>query len=169
MNKKTVVVVIMGVSGSGKSTIATLVAEALNCPFRDADEFHPPANVEKMSKGTPLTDTDRKPWLEAIAAQVDAWRAAGQSGVVTCSALKKAYRDIVIDGRGGVRLVYLKGDKTLIHDRMAARKGHFMPLSLLDNQFTVMEEPGPAERPIVVDIAPSPEKIAAEVMKKLDA
>lgn len=168
MNKKTVVV-IMGVSGSGKSTVAKLLAGQMHCPFRDADEFHPRSNVEKMSSGQALTDEDRKPWLAAIARQVDDWLAAGQCGIVTCSALKKAYRDVVIGGRENVRLVFLKGPPKLIHDRMAARKGHFMPLSLLENQFRLLEEPGPGERPIVADISGAPADIAAGIASELRA
>ena len=133
----------------------------------EGDKFHPPANVEKMSHGIPLTDEDRWPWLRAIAAEIDAMRARGQSAVVACSALKRGYRDILIANRPDVVLVYLHGDKDLIAARMAARKGHFMPPALLDSQFATLEEPGPDEHPIVVSVAPPPEAIADEVVRQL--
>ncbi len=141
------VVVVMGVSGSGKTTVASLLAGRLGWEFEDGDDFHPAANVEKMQSGSPLTDEDRWPWLAAIAAWIDKVRAEGRHGVVTCSGLKRAYRDVLVGGRPDVRLVYLKGDRELIGRRMAARHGHFMPTSLLDSQFRTLEEPGPTRTP----------------------
>jgi gluconokinase len=162
------ILVVMGVSGSGKSTIGTLLARTLQWEFGDADSFHPPANVEKMEKGIPLTDEDRWPWLRAIAAWIDKKRAAGACGVVGCSALKRRYRDILIGERRDVRLVYLKGSEELIARRMAMRHGHFMPPSLLSSQFAALEEPGPDERPIIVSIEPQPAAIVAEILSMLD-
>jgi carbohydrate kinase (thermoresistant glucokinase family) len=121
-----------------------------------------------MRGGTPLTDDDRWPWLKAIARRIDDWRAAGEGGVVTCSALKRAYRRIIIGDRREVALVYLRGSQDLIHARMAARHEHFMPVALLASQFTVLEEPGPDERPIVVDVAPGPAEIVATIMRELE-
>jgi len=121
------------------------------------------------SRTTPLTDQDRWPWLRAIAAQIDTWRAQGKAGVVTCSALKRAYRDVLIGDRRGVRLVYLRGSHELIHRRLAGRHQHFMPIGLLDSQFATLEEPGPDERPIVVDVGGTPAEIVAEVIRKLGA
>jgi carbohydrate kinase (thermoresistant glucokinase family) len=123
--------------------------------------------VEKMSAGVPLTDADRLPWLRKIAETIDDWRAHGQSGVVTCSALKRSYRDIIVGDRPDVRLVYLRGSPDLIRRRMAARRGHFMPAALLDSQFSTLEEPSPDENPIVVDIGGRPEEIAAEIAGRL--
>jgi gluconokinase len=163
------ILVMMGVSGSGKSTVGTLLAKTLQCEFGDADSFHPPANVEKMREGIPLTDEDRWPWLRAIAAWIDKKRAAGTCGVVTCSALKRRYRDILIGERTDVRLVYLKGHEELIARRMAMRRGHFMPPSLLSSQFAALEEPGPDERPITVSIEPQPHEIVAQILSLLDA
>ena len=163
------ILVVMGVSGSGKTTVAVMLAGALGVEFREGDDFHPRANVEKMKGGTPLTDQDRWPWLEAIARQIDAWRAEGKAGVVTCSALKRAYRDVLIGERREVRLVYLRGSHALIHARMAARHEHFMPLGLLDSQFSTLEEPGPDERPIVVDVGGTPAEIVAEIIRQLGA
>ena len=134
-NNRPMVAVVMGVSGSGKSTVATLLAARLGWPFQEGDALHPRENVEKMSGGTPLTDADRIPWLRRIAQKIDAWRARGKSGIVTCSALKRSYRDIIIGDRPDVRLVYLKGRQDLIQRRMAARHDHFMPPTLLDSQF----------------------------------
>ena len=160
------VAVLMGVSGSGKTTIARLMAEQLGWQMLEGDSLHPPANVAKMQSGTPLDDADRWPWLRAIAAQIDAWREAGVSGVVACSALKRAYRDILIGPRPDVVLVYLQGSHALIAERMAARKGHFMPPGLLDSQFQTLEVPTADERPIVASIAPAPEAIAATIVEE---
>ena len=161
------ILVVMGVSGSGKTTVAAMLAAALGVEFLEGDDFHPRANVEKMKGGTPLTDEDRWPWLRAIAAQIDAWRAQGKAGVVTCSARKRAYRDVLIGDRREVRLVYLRGSHELIHARMAARHKHFMPLGLLDSQFKTLEEPGPDERPLVVDVGGTPAEIVAEIIRQL--
>ncbi|MFE1598919.1 gluconokinase [Methylobacterium sp. ID0610] len=161
------VVVVMGVSGSGKTTVASLLAGRLGWEFADGDDFHPEANVAKMHGGTPLTDEDRRPWLEAIAAWIDRTRAGGGRGVVTCSALKRAYRAILIGGRPDVRLVYLQGDRDLIGRRMAARHDHFMPARLLDSQFATLEEPMPDENPIVLSVGATPQAIVAEVVVAL--
>ena len=161
-------VVVMGVSGAGKSTVGRLIAARLGCPFRDADSFHPAANIEKMSRGEPLTDDDRWPWLRAIAQWIGEHRAAGTIGVVTCSALKRRYRDLITEGqRADVRLVYLKGGFDLIAARLAARKGHFMPPALLRSQFDALEEPAADERAITAPIDAAPEAIAAEVLRML--
>ena len=125
---KPVIAVVMGVSGSGKTTVSVLLSAALGCQFQEGDDLHPAANVEKMHSGTPLTDADRLPWLRKIAEEIDGWRARGESGVLTCSALKRSYRDIIIGNRSDVTLVYLKGSHDLIHRRMAARHEHFMPV-----------------------------------------
>jgi gluconokinase len=161
------VVVVMGVSGCGKSTIAAMLAHRLNWIFEEGDWFHPPSNVEKMHAGVPLTDEDRWPWLHGIAAWIDATRRVGNHGTVACSALKRAYRDILVGERPDVRIVYLKGERDLIARRMAARDGHFMPPALLDSQFATLEEPRPDEHPIVVSIAPHPREIVEEIVKKL--
>ena len=161
------ILVVMGVSGSGKTTVAAMLAGALGAEFLEGDDLHPRSNVEKMKGGTPLTDEDRWPWLRAIAARIDAWRAAGKAGVVTCSALKRAYRDVLIGGRRDVRLVYLRGSHELIHARMAARDEHFMPVGLLDSQFATLEEPGADERPIVVDVGGTPAETVAEIIRQL--
>jgi carbohydrate kinase (thermoresistant glucokinase family) len=164
---KPVIAVVMGVSGSGKTTIAALVAHALGCQFQEGDDLHPPANIDKMRRGIPLADADRMPWLQRIAEEIDGWRARGESGVLTCSALKRSYRDIIIGARKDVSLVYLRGSYDLIHRRMAARHEHFMPVALLDSQFAALEEPRPDERPIVVDIGGRPAEIAAAVVAAL--
>jgi carbohydrate kinase (thermoresistant glucokinase family) len=157
------VVVIMGVSGSGKTTVAAMLAGRLNWQFEEGDSLHSAANIAKMSRGIPLTDEDRQPWLEAIAAVIDRWITEGRSGVVACSALKRAYRRLIINGNPAVRLVYLKGSRELILRRMAARQGHFMPLALLDSQFATLEEPTPEEHAIVVSIDHRPDEIVAEI------
>lgn len=142
----------MGVSGSGKTTIGEAIAARLGWRFADADAFHPPANIAKMSAGQPLDDNDRAPWLAAIAARIDEWLDAGECGVVTCSALKRRYRAVVLGDRAGVRLVYLDGSRALIAARLRAREGHFMPSALLDSQFEALEPPGPDEHPLIVPI-----------------
>ena len=165
---KPIIVVVTGVSGSGKSTVAALLAAALGCQFQEGDDLHPPENVEKMRSGTPLTDADRMPWLRKIAAEIDGWRARGECGVLTCSALKRSYRNIIIGDRRDVVLVYLKGSRQLIHQRMVARHGHFMPVALLDSQFATLEVPTPDEHPIVVDIGGKPADIAHEIVLHLE-
>jgi gluconokinase len=161
--------VVMGVSGSGKSTVATLLAGALGCHFQEGDLLHPRENVEKMRSGTPLTDADRLPWLHKIAEVIDGWRARGECGVLTCSALKRSYRDVIIGGRHDVILVYLKGSYDLIRRRMAARHEHFMPIALLDSQFATLEEPTPDENPIIAGIGGKPDEIAHEIVRQLEA
>lgn len=161
------VLVVMGVSGSGKTTVAALLAGRLGWEFGDADDFHSPANVAKMHGGTPLTDADRAPWLDTMAAWIDATRATGRHGVLACSALKRAYRRVLTEGRDDVRIVYLRGDKALIGSRQAARHNHFMPASLLDSQFATLEEPGPEEHPLTVSVAPRPHAIADSIVRAL--
>ncbi len=157
------IVVLMGVSGCGKSTIARALAAAEGWTVLEGDTFHTPANVSKMAAGLPLTDEDRWPWLRAIAAALT----VGGSAVVACSALKRAYRDILLGGRSDARLVYLKGSKALIAERLRSRKGHFMPPALLDSQFATLEEPGPDENPIVVEIGGAPDEIVGTIREKL--
>ena len=159
--------VVMGVSGSGKSTIAEHLAARLGWRYLDGDLFHPPANVAKMSAGHPLTDDDRWPWLRAIAAEIDRLSAAGTRTVVACSALKRAYRDILVHGRDDVRIVFLDGTKDLIARRLAARKGHFMPPGLLDSQFKTLEPPHPSERPVTVSIDASVDGIVDDIVRQL--
>ena|SRR6185437_617749 len=161
------VIVMMGVSGSGKTTIAKGIAEREGWKLVEGDAFHPPANIAKMKAGTPLNDADRLPWLHAIAAEIDRLRAQGESAVVACSALKRVYRDILIGARSDVVLVYLQGSRALIAERLAARKGHFMPSSLLDSQFAALEEPGPDERPVTVSIDADPDTVVQNVFDRL--
>jgi gluconokinase len=163
-----VIVVLMGVSGSGKTTVAALLAAALGCQFQEGDDLHPRENVEKMRSGTPLTDADRMPWLRKIAEEIDGWRARGECGVLTCSALKRSYRDLIIGDRHDVVLVYLKGSRDLIHRRMMARHEHFMPVALLDSQFATLEEPTPGEHPIIVDVGGKPAEIAHKIVCQLE-
>lgn len=160
-------IVVMGVAGSGKSTIGTLLAERLGWTFRDADDFHPPANVAKMSAGTPLTDEDRWPWLAAIGAWLDEGPATGARRIVTCSALKRIYRDRLIAGREGVRLVYLDGSMALIAERMRARRDHFMPPALLESQFAALEPPGEDEAAVKVGVDAAPGHVVDAVLQKL--
>jgi gluconokinase len=165
---KPVIAVVMGVSGSGKTTVAALLAAALGCQFQEGDDLHPAANVKKMHGGTPLTDADRLPWLRKIAEQIDGWRTRGESGVLACSALKRSYRDIIIGDRQDVTLVYLKGSHDLIRRRMAARHEHFMPVALIDSQFATLQEPTPDEHPITVDVGGRPAEIAAQIVRQLE-
>ncbi len=163
----TAVVIVMGVAGSGKSTIGGLLASRLHWEFEDADWFHPASNIEKMHQGIPLTDEDRWPWLDAVAAWIDATRQSAGHGVIACSALKRRYRDVLVGDRDDVRLLYLKGDEALIARRIATRHEHFMPPQLLHSQFEALEEPGPDEHPIVVSIEPTPREIVARAMSAL--
>jgi gluconokinase len=165
---KPVIVVVMGVSGSGKTTVSALLSAALGCQFQEGDNLHPRENIEKMHCGTPLTDADRMVWLHKIADEIDGWRARGESGVITCSALKRSYRDIIIGNRPGVTLVHLKGSYELIRRRLVARHEHFMPVALLDSQFATLQEPTPDEHPITVDVGGRPTEIVAEIVHQLE-
>jgi gluconokinase len=160
------IVVVMGVSGCGKSTVGQKIAERLGCAFRDGDEFHSDANRAKMHAGIPLNDDDRKPWLEAIRAYMDEVTGSGNSLVVACSALKKRYRDVLRGPAGNAEFVYLKGDFELLQSRLAARKDHFFNPKLLLSQFEALEEPADA---IVVDIALPPEAIVDQAVEQLRA
>ena len=162
-----IVLVLMGVSGSGKTTVAKIIAERLHWAFEEGDALHPQANVDKMAAGHPLDDADRAPWLAKVADWVDARLDAGESGVITCSALKKSYRAL-IDRRGkGVEFVYLHGSRELIASRLVTRHGHFMPSSLLDSQFATLEEPAADEPAIRVEIGAAPEAIADDIAAAL--
>lgn len=161
------VVVLMGVSGCGKTTTGTRLSKKLGWPFRDADSFHPAANIEKMSRGIPLDDDDRWPWLDAIAVWIDERLAQGEPGIVSCSALKRAYRRRIVGNRRGVRLVYLRGPMELIGRRLQGRRNHFMPAALLQSQYEALEEPGPRERPIIVSVALTPQRVLATIVEQL--
>ena len=152
------VVLLMGVAGSGKTTIGRQFAAGLGWDFADADEFHPPANVAKMSAGVPLNDSDRTPWLAAIRAYIDRQLAARRNAVVTCSALKERYRAVLLAGPGPVKLVYLKGTAEVLSSRISSRQGHFMKPAMLASQLAALEEPAGA---LVIDIAQPPEQIIA--------
>ncbi|MGY3450578.1 6-phosphogluconolactonase [Bradyrhizobium sp. USDA 4353] len=159
--------IVMGVSSSGKSTVGEALGQRLGWRFEDGDSFHPPANVAKMSAGQPLTDEDRWPWLQAIADEIARCRAEGVPIIIACSALKKAYRKILVGDSGDVRLVYLEGDRELIGDRMDHRQGHFMPPGLLDSQFATLEPPGADEHPITVSVDEPVESIVDDILKQL--
>lgn len=159
--------VVMGVSGSGKSTVAVRLQERLGWPFAEGDDFHPPANVAKMSAGTPLHDEDRWPWLRALAGWIAEHDARGQSTVMTCSALRRVYRDVLRRGSRGVYFVHLVGEQTLLQERMGGREGHYMPLALLQSQLSTLEPLAPDEPGLVCDVSRAPEEIAAEVLAHL--
>ncbi|WP_412079159.1 gluconokinase [Streptomyces xanthophaeus] len=160
------VIVVMGVAGTGKTTVGRLLAEALGIPYAEGDAFHPAANVAKMSAGTPLDDTDRRPWLDAIGAWIRK-RAGTGGGVVSASALKRAYRDRLRASAPRTVFVHLTGERPLIEQRMAARTGHFMPTTLLDSQFAILEPLQDDEPGVVVDVSGSPEDITARALAAL--
>jgi carbohydrate kinase (thermoresistant glucokinase family) len=157
----------MGVSGSGKSTIAEELSARLGWPFEEGDSLHPEANIAKMHVGIPLTDADRLPWLERVAGWVDGQRSKKQPGIITCSALKRTYRQIIIGDRLEVRLVYLRGGRDLIAEHLAGRHGHFMPPALLRSQIDTLEEPDPSEDPLTVDVGASATQISDEIIRFL--
>jgi carbohydrate kinase (thermoresistant glucokinase family) len=161
------IVIVAGVSGSGKSTVGALLAGRLNWPFADADQFHPAANIEKMRAGIPLADDDRWPWLRAIAAWMDERIAAGESAVITCSALKRAYRDLLLGGRPEARMVFLATDPDVIARRLTARHGHFFPGQLLGTQLATLEPPQPDERVLTVVPSGDPGETAASIIAVL--
>jgi gluconokinase len=161
------VVIVAGVSGSGKSTVGLLLARRLGWPFADGDGFHPKANVAKMAAGKPLTDDDRWPWLAAIGAWIDQRIAAGESGVVACSALKFAYRRALLDGRAAARLVFLNVSHEADARRLRARAGHFFPARLLDSQFEDLELPRPAEGALVLAVDQTPHRLVDQIISGL--
>jgi carbohydrate kinase (thermoresistant glucokinase family) len=163
------ILVIMGVSGSGKSTVAKKLAARLGWPFVEGDTLHPEINIAKMHAGIPLTDADRQPWLERVAAWIDAQRANKQPGIITCSALKRAYRQFIIGDRPEVRLVYVRGGRDLIAQHFAGRQDHFMPASLLRSQIDTLEEPDPSEDPLTIEASAPPDQIAEEIIRRLCA
>ncbi|MGW6461046.1 gluconokinase [Streptomyces sp. NPDC055078] len=159
------VVVVMGVAGTGKTTVGRLLAEALGVPYAEGDDFHPPANIAKMSAGTPLDDSDRAPWLDAIGEW--AHRRAGLGGVVSSSALKRVYRDRLRAAAPGTVFLHLAGDRELIERRMAARRGHFMPTGLLDSQFATLQPLEEDESGVAVDVSGTPEDITGRAVAAL--
>ncbi len=161
-------VVVMGISGSGKTTIATRLAEQLGWTFAEADDFHPAANIAKMSSGTPLTDEDRWPWLGSLRDWMSARAREGRSTVVTCSALRRSYRDILTQAEGSVRFVHLLGDTGLVLERMKTRSGHFMPQSLLPSQVSALEPLEPDEQGARIENTGTPEAVTAAVIDRLD-
>jgi gluconokinase len=161
------IVVLGGVAGSGKTTVGEVLAGRLGWEFADADAFHPAANIAKMHAGTPLTDADRRPWLQAIGAWMDERAAAGESAVVACSALKRSYRDLLMDHRPAARMVFLVVPHDADAARLGARRGHFFPEQLLDSQFADLEPPQPSEPVQLVPATGTPDEIAAEIIRLL--
>jgi gluconokinase len=159
--------ILMGVSGSGKTTIGERLAARMSWRYEDADTFHPASNVAKMSAGQPLTDHDRWPWLKAIAAEIDRACTAGERVVIGCSALRRVYRDVLVHGRDDVRFIYLEGTQAMIADRLGQRKGHFMPPGLLASQFQTLEPPTPDERAVTVSIDAQVEVIVDRIISQL--
>ena len=157
------IVLVTGVSGSGKSTIGTLLAGRLHWAFEDGDALHPAANIAKMRAGVPLTDADRWPWLHAVAGWMDQRLAAGQQAVIACSALKRAYRDLLRDGRPQVRIVFLSVSHDVLAARLAARHGHFFAARLLDSQLATLEPPGPREEVLTVEATAPPAEVVTAI------
>lgn len=158
--------VVMGVSGCGKTLIGEGLARALDVEFVEGDAYHPPENVARMTAGIPLTDADRQGWLAALAARIAEAKRAGMGLVVSCSALKRSYRDLLRAGAADVRFVFLRGSRELIAARLAGRRGHYMPPSLLDSQLATLEEPSPDEHPWVCDISSAPESILVDLAQR---
>jgi ribose 5-phosphate isomerase A len=163
------ILVVMGISGSGKSTIAEELAARLGWPFEEGDLLHPEVNIAKMHAGLPLTDADRQPWLERVAAWIDAQRVAKRPGIITCSALKRAYRQVIIGDRPEVRLVYLRAGRDLVRQHLTGRHGHFFPAALLQSQIDTLEEPDPGEDALTIDAEGSTGRITEEIIRLLGA
>ena len=161
-------VCVMGVAGAGKSLVGARLADALGVPFLEGDDLHPAENVRRMAQGIPLTDDDRRGWLSAIAARLAESRRTGAGLVFTCSALKRAYRDILRGADAALRFVHLTGDRALIAQRLSQRVGHFMPAALLDSQLATLEPPAPEEHAWTLDLADTPESIVAQIMARLE-
>ncbi len=159
-----VILIVAGVSGSGKTTVGALVAGRLHWQFADADTFHPPQNVDKMRAGTPLTDDDRRPWLHAIEDWMDTRLSEGHSGVITCSALKRAYRDEMLVGRPAATMCFLQVSRSALEQRVSGRPDHFFPRQLLDSQLAVLEPPAPDERVVTVTAEGDSAQTAAKVI-----
>lgn len=158
------IIVVMGVSGSGKTTVGQLLAKSLAWEFCDADALHPAANIEKMSRGIPLDDVDRKPWLGRLQQAIAQWLQEGKNMVLACSALKAAYRQILLQDKERMRLIYLKGDFEIIQERLRSRPDHYMPPELLQSQLDTLEEPSEA---ITIDVSQQPEVVVREIKTKL--
>ena len=167
MAAKPVVLVVMGVSGSGKTTVATLLAARLGWPFEEGDSLHPKANLDKMRSGRALTDGDRRVWLARVADWIDECLVRGENGLITCSALKRSYREVINRRGSGVVFVYLAGSRELVAARLAGRTGHFMPPSLLESQLSDLEEPTVDEPAIRIDVDAPPSSIAGAVLERL--
>src|SRR5215831_17323541 len=161
------ILILLGLSGSGKTTIATAIAQRLNWPFEEGDDLYSTAALAKLQSGHAADERDRWPWLEKVAALIDEWRQLGTSGIIACSALRRSYRDFLTDGRPELRMVYLRGDRTLLASRLAARKGPFRPPSLLDGQLDILEEPDPDENSIHVDASRTIEDVVADILHEL--
>ncbi|MFJ4173444.1 gluconokinase [Microbacterium sp. NPDC089696] len=165
MTSQAPVLVFMGVAGTGKSTVAAMLAGRLGWTFEEGDDLHPEANVAKMASGHPLDDDDRWPWLDRIAEWIDERIAAGEPGIITCSALKRSYRDVL--RRDAVTFVHFTGDRELILERMMRRQGHFMPTALLDSQFATLQPLDADEKAIEVGIDATPQEQTAEIATRL--
>jgi gluconokinase len=161
------IVLLAGVSGCGKSTVGQLLASLLDWPFIDGDSLHPAANIAKMRAGVPLSDEDRWPWLDVVAAVIDDHIAAGRSAVITCSALKRSYRDLLLTGRPTARMVFLDAGRDLLAARLAVRHGHFFRADLLDSQLATLEKPQPAEQVLTVSAAGPADQVAEQVIRQL--
>jgi carbohydrate kinase (thermoresistant glucokinase family) len=161
------IVVVAGASGSGKSTVGSLLAGRLGWPFTDADALHPAANIAKMRAGHPLSDADRGPWLAAVTARMDEYATAGESAVLACSALKRSYREELLAGRPAARMVFLHATRQMLEDRLHGRHGHFFPATLLDTQLADLEGPEPAEHVLVLEAALPPDQAVDEIIRRL--
>ena len=162
------IVVVAGVSASGKTTVGSLLAGRLGWPFTDADALHPAANIAKMRAGHPLTDADRRPWLATVGARIDGYAAAGESAVLACSALKRSYRDELLAGRPEARMVFLHASQEVLEARLRARHGHFFPAGLLESQLADLERPQPGEDILVLDASTPPDQAVDEIIRRLE-